>query len=138
MLLKTRVYNICVHIRSYVIAACCVLDSLAYLFYRGPWSLAVSPFSYFSRCQYTRVHADTHVDTHTHAAVYLEQRREAALASGVCYLVSLMRLLPDNYTPTAPIAEVCGVSPEFIGQVTSGLHVTYTPHTEGKQPPPLY
>lgn len=61
-----------------------------------------------------------------------------ALASKLWSLESLMRLLPDNNTPTAPITEVCVVSLEFRGQFTSGLHVTYTPHTQGKHPSPCH
>lgn len=60
MLLKTCVYSGWVHTGSRVIVAYSVLDSLAFLLFRGPYSPAASFFSYFSRCQYSQsIHTHT-------------------------------------------------------------------------------
>ena len=109
MLLKNHIYSICVQTGSCVTVAFSVFDSFAFLLYRGPFSPAASLFSYFLLCQY--VHARTHTHTHTHTHL-LRVRLEVSLVSGICFLhcISLMRLLPVNYTPTAPNTEVCGFS----------------------------
>lgn len=109
------------------------LTPLCFLFYWSPYSPAVCSFSHFSRYHYVHVNMDTRRHALTYTAIYLHLRRETAFVARICYLLSLMRLLPDNYTPATPIAKVCGVSTEFIGQVTSGQYVIYTPHTQGKQ-----